>query len=922
MAPAWFGPPNGHQMRQQQGQQPGGGHYHPQGQRMPPAGGGMTGEASSPHTYHHRNSPPLGGPYAGHVHPGAPRSHAPPPHGGMGHPRMPPQGGRYQVQHPQSMPMGGGGHRQIPAAPGNHGHHMSSRHHAPSPGMSRRIPLPPANAMRPIPQQAGGGGPRPMFDQQQQRGGGSLMQQHPSQQGHPRPMHHHHHHGMMRFQQEHHHPHHQMYGYHPSMAEHHMGMEVENRGQHHQHYPSQPDTPEQQGSHDTHSRSPSPPPIPPPQFHKHHQHEQHPGEVSQRPSPASIPDSESSLGDHERNQHLQPMPPLSNAASAWNSGPGMGPLRESRLQNMPQKHMIMPLPQHPHHPMAQRPMPQVRNGGMHHPYMNENMERFRAMEQQKRMGAHHMKPIPHHHPPHHHQFHMVGPNGRPSVPSPGHSHQQEQQPQDPPKKQEGGKKGPDITMDAASMLLALRTSASPSTVSAATLEEQASRDQSETSKKAAMSDQQDHDDLEDDDVPALASSSSSLSAPPKPPQVQHHEVPKNFPTRLALPNDEAKLNSLHCFLRSELLEIFVVQKSANKSPTHSPGSSVGRVGLRCVFCAMVRQRHAVSTTADDAHGNPHHPRVDEAPMAVFYPKSIAEIYRLVTSWQRCHLRKCRNLPPDIRSKWTLLRENDKSRGKTHYWITSAKEIGLVDCQSRAGGIRFATPRSSSEASGSIATAAGTENDGGATNESTTSTQGNDEQSIVKAAPPYQPHNNPDFPQGPSQKQREAAVSRDSESTEPAPTVPSPLKIEKNDGETEHPTTAPPPVTDVMDASNDGETEHTATAPPVTSDVMDAEVTSAEAVDSKSATPANSCGGSEEPTKRQSEAFVCAEEVDSKRATPANSCGGSEEPTSEAFVFKTVDSSDAAPNIAPVAEMATNANDAVVEPEPLGLQHGW
>eukprot|EP00934_Nitzschia_sp_Nitz4_P007778 Nitzschia sp. Nitz4//scaffold65_size103378//86879//88909//NITZ4_004481-RA/size103378-processed-gene-0.151-mRNA-1//-1//CDS//3329556285//7768//frame0 len=151
-------------------------------------------------------------------------------------------------------------------------------------------------------------------------------------------------------------------------------------------------------------------------------------------------------------------------------------------------------------------------------------------------------------------------------------------------------------------------------------------------------------------------------------------IPDNYPTRLALENDDAKLNSLHCFLRSELLEIFVVQKSAHKSPMHSPGSSVGRVGLRCVHCAMVRTRRGDN--------------MDEAPMAVFYPKSIAEIYRLVTSWQRCHLRKCKNLPPTVRTQWEALRESDKSRGKTHYWITSAREIGLVDCHSRAGGIRF------------------------------------------------------------------------------------------------------------------------------------------------------------------------------------------------------------------------------------------
>ena len=94
-------------------------------------------------------------------------------------------------------------------------------------------------------------------------------------------------------------------------------------------------------------------------------------------------------------------------------------------------------------------------------------------------------------------------------------------------------------------------------------------------------------------------------------------------------------------------------------------------------------------------------------MAVFYPKSIAEIYRLVTSWQRCHLRKCRNLPPSVRATWMSLRESDKSRGKTHYWITSAKELGLIDCQSRAGGIRFGpNTKSSDEAALSNAAAAG------------------------------------------------------------------------------------------------------------------------------------------------------------------------------------------------------------------------
>lgn len=152
-------------------------------------------------------------------------------------------------------------------------------------------------------------------------------------------------------------------------------------------------------------------------------------------------------------------------------------------------------------------------------------------------------------------------------------------------------------------------------------------------------------------------------------------VPIDFPRRLALPNDPVKLNSLHCFLREKILEIFVVTPSSNKLKfRHAPSSSVGRVGLRCGFCASARV--GVNNAPDD-----------EAPMAVFYPKSVSEIYRLVTSWQRCHVRKCKNLPPSLRKEWEQLR-HDKTRGKTVYWAESAAQLGMVDCKTLAGGIRF------------------------------------------------------------------------------------------------------------------------------------------------------------------------------------------------------------------------------------------
>lgn len=166
------------------------------------------------------------------------------------------------------------------------------------------------------------------------------------------------------------------------------------------------------------------------------------------------------------------------------------------------------------------------------------------------------------------------------------------------------------------------------------------------------------------------------------PHRHHHQdnqpnascIPTNYPSRLSTAKDKINLNSLHCFIRSELLELFVVQPSTNDSKANP---MAGRVGLQCVHCARARQYDPK--------------RENEATMAVFYPRTVSEIYRLVTNWTRCHLRKCRNLPPSVRSEWEQLRGTDKSRGKTQYWAESAQELGLMDCTlTRAGGVRFRT----------------------------------------------------------------------------------------------------------------------------------------------------------------------------------------------------------------------------------------
>jgi hypothetical protein len=164
-----------------------------------------------------------------------------------------------------------------------------------------------------------------------------------------------------------------------------------------------------------------------------------------------------------------------------------------------------------------------------------------------------------------------------------------------------------------------------------------------------------------------------------PQQLSTPKAPTNYPTRLAMPDDNVNLNSLHCYIRKYLLEVFCITESKNNKYS----TSVGRVGLRCVHCAQARPQpaHTMDETA--------------APMAVFYPKCVEEIYRLVTSWQRCHLRKCRNLPPSVRNEWERLRTSDKSRGKTCHWLSSAQDIGLVNSTIKGGGVRFAEPAKTS-----------------------------------------------------------------------------------------------------------------------------------------------------------------------------------------------------------------------------------
>lgn len=242
---------------------------------------------------------------------------------------------------------------------------------------------------------------------------------------------------------------------------------------------------------------------------------------------------------------------------------------------------------------------------------------------------------------------------------------------------------------------------------------------------------------------------------------------KTLPNRLALPQDSNEVNSLHCYVRSDLLELFVVsfpyndnrgtndnraitttttttnekgysslgassslsscerktrsrlQSDVNGTRSDTTTSSTstldnkkktvsslpsstnrryipGRVGLRCVHCKSHQMKKQSQTNTNDAATattttTTTSSTTIDATKPDFFPRSIHQLYREVCTWQRVHFQHCPYVPKACRDKYRHLKESDKTRGKTRYWETSARAIGLVDVFTANGehdGIRF------------------------------------------------------------------------------------------------------------------------------------------------------------------------------------------------------------------------------------------
>ncbi|KAL3944960.1 MAG: hypothetical protein SGBAC_000936 [Bacillariaceae sp.] len=144
--------------------------------------------------------------------------------------------------------------------------------------------------------------------------------------------------------------------------------------------------------------------------------------------------------------------------------------------------------------------------------------------------------------------------------------------------------------------------------------------------------------------------------------------PQLRPSFLYMPDDVGNVNSLHRFVRSQLLELFEPSPATGTNQRHR-----SRVGLRCVCCARAANDH-------------HQKKVPS--MSTFFPKSLEDIYAMVCTWQRLHFANCTNVPAPKSRKYQQLKDKDKRRGKKAYWAHSAHSLGLRNVSHKRDGIMW------------------------------------------------------------------------------------------------------------------------------------------------------------------------------------------------------------------------------------------
>ena len=132
--------------------------------------------------------------------------------------------------------------------------------------------------------------------------------------------------------------------------------------------------------------------------------------------------------------------------------------------------------------------------------------------------------------------------------------------------------------------------------------------------------------------------------------------------RLTKTDDPHWLSEMHCYVRSELVEVFSLRKkdvlegySGRKEPV------IGQVGVRCAFCKSL-------------------PKGEKPNGYLHFPESLSAIHTKVSDLIRLHFPSCPSMPDDVKSTFRSLRGfGAKADGDSQqYWIDAASDLGLCD----------------------------------------------------------------------------------------------------------------------------------------------------------------------------------------------------------------------------------------------------
>lgn len=129
--------------------------------------------------------------------------------------------------------------------------------------------------------------------------------------------------------------------------------------------------------------------------------------------------------------------------------------------------------------------------------------------------------------------------------------------------------------------------------------------------------------------------------------------------KLGMEEDPNWLSEFHCFVRSELIEVFRASHEDCKARNNAIGHH--QVGIRCRFCAHISSNARAGRSSA-------------------FPSSLRQIYQSFTMMLRDHFGNCEAMPRATQDKFLALKDKP-SQGATdskRYWVYSAMKIGLAD----------------------------------------------------------------------------------------------------------------------------------------------------------------------------------------------------------------------------------------------------